>query len=180
MQRLPLVPDIPDDVLDRRLQTNLGRALYNNPDLCVAFKRLAYGVHGDSHLEPRLRELVILRVSAELGSDVEWGQHLRIATTPEVYGTAWVSVPEARAVRDGRLEEFPSRERIAMQYATAVEHNAVGDELWGSASAELSAVELLDLSVLAGFYGMAGRLTNVLAVPMDDGILPISALDAVA
>lgn len=180
MHRISLVPDISDDVLDPRLQTNLGRALYNNPELCLAFKRLALGVHEDSHLEPRLRELVILRISAELGSDVEWGQHFRIATTPEVYGRAWVSVAEARAVRDQRLEEFPQRERLAMIYATAFEHNAVGDELWQQVSAQLTPTEVLDLSVLAGLYGMACRLTNGLGVPMDEGILPISAVDATA
>jgi hypothetical protein len=39
-------------------------------------------------------------------------------------------------------------------------------------------VELLDLNLLAGVYGLAGRLTNALDVPMDDGIFPISAADS--
>ena len=34
------------------------------------------------------------------------------------------------------------------------------------------------LTILAGVYGMACRLTNGLGVPMDDGILPISAVDS--
>ena len=178
MTRMALVEKIPDDVLEPALQTNLGRALYNNPPLCVAFKSLAAGVHRMSHLEPRLRELVILRMSAELKSDVEWGQHFRIATTAEVYGRVSISVTEARDVRDGKLEGFPLKERIAMEYATAFDKNAVDDEAWARVSEHLTTIEVLDLSVLVGLYGMAGRLTNGLAVPMDDGILPISAVDS--
>ncbi|MTD54740.1 carboxymuconolactone decarboxylase family protein [Amycolatopsis pithecellobii] len=180
MNRMTLVDKIPDEVLEPALQTNLGRALYHNPKLCVAFKALASGVHFESHLEPRLRELAILRISAELRSDVEWGQHFRIATTAAVYGKVNVSIAEARDVRDGRLEGFAARERCAMEYAMAFENNSVDDEIWARVSAHFTPVEVLDLTVLAGLYGMAGRLTNALAVPMDEGILPISAVDSPA
>ena len=90
MPRITLVDKIPDEALDPRMQTNVGRALYNNPELCLPFKALAGAVHHNSHLEDRLREMVVLRISAELKSDVEWGQYFRIATTPMVYGQAHV------------------------------------------------------------------------------------------
>lgn len=178
MARMTLVDSISDEVLDPTLQTNLGRVLYNNPELCVAFKALALGVHRDSHLQARLRELVVLRLSASLASDVEWGQHFRIATTAAVYGEVSASVREARDVRDGRLEGFTPQERVAMEYAVAFDQNAVDDEMWARVSEHFSAVEVLDLTMLAGLYGMAGRLTNALAVPMDEGIMPISAVDS--
>ncbi|MFE2185468.1 carboxymuconolactone decarboxylase family protein [Streptomyces sp. NPDC059455] len=142
------------------------------------FKGLAAGVHAESHLDARLRELTILRLSAELGSDVEWGQHFKIATTAEVHGRVCLTVAEARAVRDGEPEGFPARGRAVMEYAAAFEKNPVDDEVWERVSAQLTRVEILDLTVLAGLYGMAGRLTNALAVPMDEGILPISAVDS--
>ncbi len=178
MSRVSLVEAIPDDVLDPALQTNLGRALYNNPRLCLAFKALASGVHFASRLEPRLRELVVLRLSADLESDVEWGQHFRIATTAAVYGEVSITIAEAREVRHGRLEGFPPRERAAMEYAMAYEGNRVDDASWARASEHFTVLELLDLTMLAGLYSMAGRLTNALAVPMDEGILPISAVDS--
>lgn len=178
MIRIALVEKIPDQALEPVLQTNLGRALYNNPELCIPFKALASSVHRKSHLEPRLRELVVLRISAELKSDVEWGQHFRIATTAAVYGKAHVSVAEARDVRDGKLDGFPPKERIAMEFAMAFDKNAVDDATWGRVSEHFSPLEALDLTVLAGVYGLAGRLTNALAVPMDEGILPISAVDS--
>jgi alkylhydroperoxidase family enzyme len=175
---MPLVEKIPDQVLEPALQTNLGKALYNNPQLCLPFKALASGAHRHSSLEPRLREMVVLRISATLKSDVEWGQHFRIATTAMVYGEAVISIAEARALRDGRLDGFTAKERAALQYAMAFDGNAVDDEAWTRASEHLTAAELLDLTVLAGVYGLAGRLTNALAVPMDEGIQPISALDS--
>ncbi len=179
MPRIVLVESIPDEVLAPALQTNLGRALFNNPDLCLAFKALASSVHFKSHLDPRLRELVVLRISAVLQSDVEWGQHFRIATTAEVYGEVSVSVAEARAVRDGELDGFPPKEMVAMEYAVAFDSNAVDDDMWSRVSGHLTDIEVLDLTVLAGVYGMAGRLTNGLAVPMDEGMSPLAALDEV-
>jgi len=176
--RMALVDSIPDEVLAPALQTNLGRALYNHPELCLPFKALASGVHLSSNLEPRLRELVVLRISAELKSDVEWGQHFRIATTEAVYGTVSISIAEARNVRDGKLDGFTIKERTAMEYAIAFEKNAVDDEAWARVSEHFTPIEVLDLTMLAGVYGLAGRLTNALAVPMDEGILPISAVDS--
>lgn len=178
MARMALVDKIPDESLDPRMQTNLGRALFNNPGMCLPFKALASGVHFQSQLESRLRELVVLRISAELQSNVEWGQHFRIATTNFVYPEIAMTVAEARDVRDGKLDGFPVRERVAMEYAMAFEKNVVDDALWSQASEHFSQLELLDLSMLAGLYGLAGRLTNALDVPMDDGILPISAVDS--
>ena len=178
MARMALVDKIPNESLDPRMQTNLGRALFNNPGLCLPFKALASGVHFQSHLEPRLRELVVLRISAALKSDVEWGQHFRIATTTFVYPEACITVAEARDVRDGQLGGFSVREQVAMEYAIAFDNNVVDDALWSRASEHFSQVELLDLTILAGVYGLAGRLTNALDVPMDDGILPISAVDS--
>jgi 4-carboxymuconolactone decarboxylase len=180
MIRMALVEKIPDEALDPTLQTNLGRALYNNPGLCIPFKALASSTHLKSHLEPRLRELVVLRISAALKSDVEWGQHFRIATTAAVYGKVSVTVAEARDVRDGNLAGFPLKERIAMEFGIAVDKNAVDDKAWALISEHFTPIEVLDLTVLAGVYGLAGRLTNALAVPMDEGILPISAVDSLA
>ncbi|GAA1138614.1 hypothetical protein GCM10009579_72770 [Streptomyces javensis] len=124
------------------------------------------------------RKGTILCLSAESGSGVAWGQHFKIATTAEVYGRVCLTVAEARAVRDGELEGFPARGRAVMECAAAFEKNAVDDEVRERVSAQLTRIELLDLTVLAGLYGMAGRLTNALAVPMDEGILPISAVDS--
>ena len=176
--RMPLVDKIPDEQLDPTQQTNLGRALYNHPELCLPFKALASAVHLRSNLEPRLRELVVLRLSADLGSDVEWGQHFRIATTAAVYGAVSVSITEARDVRDGVLDGFSARERAAIEYSTAFDNNLVDDAMWARISETLTPLEVLDLTMLAGLYGMAGRLTNALAVPLDEGLLPISAVDS--
>lgn len=178
MTRLKLVDKIPDEDVPPTQQTNLGRALYNNPGLCIPFKMLASGCHFKSHLEPRLREMVVLRISAQLKSDVEWGQHFRIATTPMVYGQAWVTLAEARDLRDGKLDRFEAKERVALEFANAVELNSVDDAIWQRLAEHYSQVEILDLTMLAAVYGMACRLTNSLDVPLDEGIHPIAALDS--
>jgi alkylhydroperoxidase family enzyme len=57
-----------------------------------------------------------------------------------------------------------------MRLAEAIERREVDDTLWSEASTVLSAVELLDLVMVVGFYGFASRLVLALDVPLDDGV----------
>jgi 4-carboxymuconolactone decarboxylase len=145
------------------MQNNLHRALANNPAMAEGFYGLANAVHTTSHLPARVRELAILRVTANLRSDFEFSHHFRGCQT------VGVSAEEARAVRDGRFAGFSEAERAALALAEAVEARRVTDELWAAAAAHFPQVELLDLVMAASFYGYASRLCLALGVPADEG-----------
>ena len=149
---------------DLPIHNNLVRATYLNPDLYRGFGSLAARVHSASHLDARLRELAVLRTIALLGADYEWGNHV-VAARP-----AGISDDELRKVRAGELDGFSAHEVLAMRFAEAVEARRVDDTLWAEVSTLFSSVELLDLTMVVAFYGLASRLVLALDIPLDDGL----------
>lgn len=150
--------------LTKAMHNNLHRTLYNNPEMADAFGVLARTVHTSSRVEHRIRELAILRIASQLGADVEWGQHFKIA---QMVG---VSADEGRDIRDDDLSSFTDKELVAIRFAEAVEKGQVSDSEWEEASRHYSAEQLLDLTLLAGFYGYASRITLAMGVAVDDGL----------
>jgi len=146
------------------IHNNLVRALYLNPDLHRSFGSLAMRVHSASHLSDRVRELAVLRTIALLRADYEWGNHVIAARQ------LGITDAELRKVRSGELEGFTAAEALAMRLAEAVDGRVVDDALWSEASTVFSAVELLDLVVVVGFYGFASRFVLALDIPLDDGV----------
>jgi alkylhydroperoxidase family enzyme len=149
---------------DLPIHNNLVRAIYLNPDLHRSFGSLAMRVHSASHLSDRLRELAVLRTIAVLRADYEWGNHVVAARR------VGITDVELRNVRAGDLEDFTADEALVMRLAEAIDRREVDDTLWSEASTVLSAVELLDLVMVVGFYGFASRLVLALDVPLDDGV----------
>lgn len=149
---------------DAPIHNNLVRATLNNPDMHRGFASLAGRVHSTSHLSQRLRELVVLRTVANLGAEYEWANH--------VVGARSIGITddEIRHLREGRLDSFSPSERCAIDFALAVEDRAVGEATWQQAREHFSPVELLDLVLLVGFYGMASRLVMALGVELDKGL----------
>lgn len=150
--------ELPDDL---PIHNNLVRATYRNPDLHRGFASLSGRVHSASHLPDRARELVVLRVANLLGAAYELQQHERGARR------AGVTDEEIAALRSGDLSAFIGSERAAIDFAGAVEQNAVDDAAWAAAARHFSEVELLDIVLLAGFYGLASRFVNALAIDLE-------------
>ena len=150
------------------MRNNLHRTLNNNLNMAGGFAVLARLVHTASNVPHRTRELAILRIASALKSDVEWGQHFRIA---QMVG---VSVEEARAIRDGDLTMFSEADRAAIVFAEAVEQCRVSEDVWTAAANHYSPVQLLDLAMVAGFYGYASRITLALGVKIDEGLSKIA------
>jgi 4-carboxymuconolactone decarboxylase len=150
-----LPPELP-------VHNNLVRTTYVNPEMHRGFASLSGRVHSASHLPGRLRELVVLCVAGLLGADYEWQQHERGARA------AGVTEPELAALRAGDLDYFEGAEGEAIRFAAAVEERRVDDLAWGRARAHFSEVELVDITLLAGFYGLASRLVLALEVPLEE------------
>ena len=149
-----LPPDLP-------VHNNLVRTTYRNPDMHRGFASLSGRVHSASHLSPRVRELVVLCVAGLLGADYERQQH-----EPGAHA-AGVTDAEIAALRAGDLDAFEGTDGAAVRFAAAVEERRVDDALWAQAREAFSEVELVDITVLAGFYGLASRLVLALDVPLE-------------
>ena len=150
--------DLPDDL---PVKNNLVRVAYNNPDMFRGFASLSGRVHSASHLPDRIRELVILTTTGMLDAEFEWRAHARIA------GRHGVTPADLEALRSGRADHFDGADRAAVEFASAFESRAVDDAVWDAARRHFSEVELLDMTVLAGFYGMASRFALALDIEPD-------------
>jgi 4-carboxymuconolactone decarboxylase len=146
------------------IHNNLVRAMNHNPDLFRSFGALSMRVHTASHLDQRTRELAILRLVAKLGAVYEWGNHAAGANA------SGVNDDELRAIRDGDMAAFSARDTAVMRYAEAVEDRAVTDEVWRDVAQHFDATELVDLTVLVGFYGLASRFVMALDIELDPGL----------
>lgn len=81
----------------------------------------------------------------------------------------------ALAIREGDLSAFKESEREAIRFAQAVEERWVSAEIWQTTARHFSQVEMLDLVMLAGFYGFASRAAMALGVEVDAGLSEIEA-----
>ena len=158
MTRIQPVP-LPDDL---PVRNNLVGAAYANPEMFRGFASLSGRVHRASHLPDRIRELALLAVAGLLGADYEWQQHARIA------GHTGITEDELAALRTGDAGAFDGADRAAVAFAVAVERCQVDDAAWATARRHFSDVELVDLAMLAGFYGLASRFVLALDVDLEE------------
>ena len=160
------VPDAapPEDSQEAFGQLNIFKALSNSPQVLKGFGDLGGRLLFRGQLPPRTRELVILRVGAMLGSDYEWGQHVVMGRA------AGLSDDEIRAIRDGSIGGLSPSEVAAVRYAEAVEERRVDDALWDAAASHFGPAEMVELTVLAAFYGLVSRTLLALGVELDDNI----------
>ena len=154
-----IAPAVLDDSLP--IHNNIVRAAYNNPDMFRGFGSMSVRVHSASHLPDRTRELVVLSVTGRLHATYEWRPHVLIAQkhglTPADFDALWT----------GNVDHFEGEDRTTVRFARAVDEAAVDEELWQDAREYFSELELLDLTMLAGFYGLAARVALTFDVEPD-------------
>lgn len=145
-------------------QANIFRVLSHQPEVLRGFMSLGGRLLQRGLLDPRVRELVICAVAVNLGCDYEWSHHVRAARDEGV------TDDELRAVRGRKVETLGEAERTAIRYALAVESKAVTDaDVDELRRLGLSDPQIVELTILAGFYGMTARLLISMDVAIDQG-----------
>jgi alkylhydroperoxidase family enzyme len=144
------------------------RVLLHRQKLAQAIYRLVTVQIFKSAIDPRLRELAILRIAWRTASELEWAQHWRFAITlglPE---------PDLVAVRDWR--EYPSFDERDQAVLAAtddvVELGWISDERWLALSKVLSADEVIDISFAIMTWSFVSSLLRTFSVPLPDHMDP--------
>ena len=142
---------------------NLHRALAHSPNLLRNFMRLGNSLLFHGVLPPRLRELAILRVAELTGARYEWAHHVPIARQAGVREeqidalTGWAT-----------SAHFDARERAVLAYADSVTSRVgVSDDVFREARDHLSEAEVVELTLVAGYWGMVARLLVALQVDVE-------------
>jgi AhpD family alkylhydroperoxidase len=119
---------------------------------------------GGLALDPKLRELAILRVAAIAGCDYERVQHdpiaLGVGATPE----------QVAAIAAGRAEgeEFGPEEELVLRFVgETIAGSGAGADLAAEVEAALSARELVELLLVVSHYHGLALLLNTTGVEPD-------------
>jgi alkylhydroperoxidase family enzyme len=118
-------------------------------------------------LSRRQRELVIDRVAARCRCEYEWGVHLalfgdRVGLTAE----------QRRSITHGGPDDscWPAEEAVLLRAVDELhDHADVGDATWAGLEAVLTAEQVLDLLLLAGWYHAISYAANAARVAPEDG-----------
>lgn len=118
-------------------------------------------------LDPRLRELIILRIGWRTGAVYEWTQHWRVARG--------LDIPEADLLAVRRWQEsaaLSDADRAVLQATDdTLEAGAISDAAWEACCRHLrSDSERVELVVALGNWTMFSQLLRSLRVPLEDGV----------
>lgn len=117
-------------------------------------------------LEPRLRELVVLRVGWNCRAPYEWGQHVVVGRT-----VGLTDADITRVAEGPDADGWTTAEVAALRATDELHHRStITDETWAQLAAELSEQQILDLVFLVGEYHLVSFALNACRVQRDDGV----------
>lgn len=168
MARLPYPdPATQTDELRDRLQRlgalNVTRMMSHAPELMRAYSKLATQFLLRGALDPVLREVAILRVGQLCESAYEWHQHESVARA--------VKMPAATlaAITAQDFASLSPAERIAVRFAEEIHGaGAVSAATFTEAQAHFSVAQLVELSLLVGFYIMTAGFLRSFDIEIED------------
>jgi alkylhydroperoxidase family enzyme len=145
---------------------NVFRTFARHPDLLRSWLGFAAYLLRSSTIEPRLRELVVLRVGWRCQSPYEWGQHVVIGRRAGV-----LQADLERLTSGPDAEGWTAAEAAALRAADElVERHSIGDSTWTGLTAHFTTQQILDLIFLVGQYQLVASALNSLRVERDDGL----------
>ncbi len=128
-------------------------------------KFFAGGLLDKGHLTLRQREIVIGRVTAQCGSEYEYGVHVTFFAERVA-----LDGPQLASLVHGGGDDpcWSGQERLLIALCDALHAGCdVNDALWADLAAQFTEEALLELLLLAGFYRTVSYLTNALRLPLE-------------
>lgn len=150
-------------------ELSIFRMLLHRPALAKAISDLLLTLLVEPKLDPRLRELVIMRIAWATGSVYEWAQHWRVATR------LGIPEPDILAVRDWHRSDRLSDADRAILAATdeTLETGTIGPETWAACERHVPVPEArLELVASIGTWRLISSVVRSLEVPLEPGVEP--------
>ena len=171
----PLEPPYPpgvEDMLRRWMPPGspadplaLFRTLAVHPELMSRMRPLGSGLLGHGLLDPREREIIILRTSARGAAEYEWGVHAQAFGEPVGLTGAQIAATASAGADDPAWSE---RDALLVRLADELHDGAaVSDDLWAELAARWTPAQLIELLVLAGWYRTIAYVIKGARVPRE-------------
>jgi alkylhydroperoxidase family enzyme len=151
---------------DRFSSLNAFRVMLHNSRAAGAVAELLRTLMFHNTLNPRVRELVILRNGWRTGSEYEFCQHVRVSRDLKM------SEEEILGVRDPEnCRAYSDTDRAVIRMADELMDNSeVSPKTWGTLQNTFSNEELVELLLVAGFWRMIAGYLKTAKVPLDAGV----------
>jgi alkylhydroperoxidase family enzyme len=146
---------------------NVFRVLLHHPPVADIFARLVKAVVLEGDLDPRLREMAIMRAAWLRGSAYEWASHYGISVR------IGMSDDEIVAVRVGpNAPGLAANEQAVLRLVDEIVTDGVAssDVLNAARDAAGSDSGYLELLAIPGCYAALASILDALEVPLDDGV----------
>jgi alkylhydroperoxidase family enzyme len=142
-----------------------------------------YQLGRDLSIGMREREVVIDRTCARCGCEYEWGVHIAFFAE-----RAALSADQVTSLTHGDANDScweTTRDRLAIRLVDALHDDGdISDALWDDLAAEFDQAQLLDLTMLCGWYHAISFTARAARVPLEPGaptfrsVAPHSPTDA--
>jgi len=147
---------------------NIFRSLSHSPEMLRRFMKLGSYFLDEGTLDPKLRELAILRAGHVCRAPYEFGQHVSWGRR------AGLSDAQIRGVAAPSIALFNRHEMAVLSYAGELSaESRVSDATFTACAEFLNAEEIVELTMVIGYYNMVSRALNALQVDLD----PFAARD---
>jgi alkylhydroperoxidase family enzyme len=168
----PVRPPYDEDI-ERQLETwmppgasveplALFRTLVVHPELASRMRPLGSALLAHGLLNPRDREIVVLRTCARAGAEYEWGVHAVAFASRVGVTDAEVSATATRGPGD---PAWTDHDRLLIRLVDELhETAAITDELWAELANEFTAPQLLELIVTTGWYRTLSYVINAIGI----------------
>lgn len=134
------------------------------PGVGAVLSELGATIRFRTDLSLRVREIAILQVAQAVGSEFEWWAHERVGRA------AGLTEKELTLLSLGSFQsEDPVESAAAAFCANLLSSSVVTDEEYAAATEVLSAQQLIDLTVLVGYYRTLAQLMAVFDVGVPGG-----------
>lgn len=145
---------------------NIFATLAQHPRLLKRFNVLGGMFLAHGRLPARERELVVLRVAWRCQSVYEWGQHVVIGRKAGITDEELAAL--TRPVSEGGWS--PADATLLTFTDELLDRVDVSDEVWQAAAERLSDDQLIELTMLVGFYRMVAGFLNAVRVEREPGL----------
>jgi alkylhydroperoxidase family enzyme len=148
----------------RTRDLNIFRTLVRYPELYRAFMRFGGHILGGSTLDPRSREILILRAGHLSKCAYEVHQHNRIGKH------AGLNAEELERIAVGpSAPEWTERERTLLQAADELHgQQRIADATWAALSKDWNDKQLMDLVFTVGQYTMVSMFLSTFGVQIEE------------
>jgi hypothetical protein len=160
----PYPPEAAAELAQMPADIALFRTVAHNPRVLSRWR--GGGLLDKGSITLRQREILILRTTAKLKAEYEWGVHVAFFGPKAKFSAA-----EIHATVHGDAATWSAAEEtVLIEIADAlVASGTVEDALWQRAAAQYKADQLIEIIALVGFYHLVSFTVNATGVALEAG-----------